>query len=114
MPFSPTVAEDLRAALLPLLQSDEPIDEKRMFGGLALLLHGHMLSGVIDEKIVLRINPAELGEVMGQPGVGPMDFTGRPMKGWLYLRPPASTEDLGAHLARGLRFVRGLPPKAAR
>ena len=114
MPFSPTVAADLRAALLPLLESDAPIDEKRMFGGLALLLRGHMLCGGIDEKIVLRIAPAELGEVMGLPGVGPMDFTGRPMKGWLYLRPPASTDDLGAHLARGLRYVRGLPPKAAK
>jgi TfoX/Sxy family transcriptional regulator of competence genes len=114
MPYNPAIADSLRAALAPQLAAHEIINEQRMFGGLAFLMHGHMCCGVIEDKIVLRINPASLDQVMGMPGVGPMDFTGRPMKGWLYLRPPASTIDLPQHLSFALSHVRALPPKPSR
>ena len=61
------------------------ITEKRMFGGLSFLLHGKMCCGVLKEILVVRVNPNDADEFLKKPYVRPMDFTGRPMKGFLYV-----------------------------
>ena len=65
------------------------ISEKRMFGGLAFLLKGKMLIGVLQENVVVRVLPADHARALKPPSIKPMDFTGHVMKGWLYATGPA-------------------------
>ena len=61
------------------------ISEKKMFGGLSFLLNGKMCCGVLKDILVVRVNPKESEMLLKKPYVRPMDFTGRPMKGFLYV-----------------------------
>lgn len=96
------------------LQGEAGVTEKAMFGGVAFLRHGHMFVGVSGATLMARIGPDAYPAALAQPHVRVMDFTGRPMKGYVFVDPPGLTSD--AALARwvmaGLRFVDGLSPKA--
>ena len=66
--------------------SDLPnIEEKEMFGGIAFMLNNKMCVGVVKEDVMCRIDPDKYEEALEKPGCRPMDFTGRPMKGWIYI-----------------------------
>ncbi len=84
-----------------------------MFGGLAFMVRGHMCSGIVGENFVVRTGPDEYEAALAQPNARPMDFTGRPMRGFVYVAPSgyASTRNLKAWIQRGLRFVSSLPQK---
>lgn len=115
MPFDEATADRLRAALAAELPEPAPsVEEKKMFGGLALMVGGHMCVGVIGDKAIARIGPERYAAAMGAPDTGPMDFTGRPMKGWLYLMPPLVNDPqrLRGFVAQAIAFVGSLgPPK---
>lgn len=99
---------------LRLLLAGETVTEKKMFGGLAFLLHGHMAVAASGQGgILVRVDPAEAEALLAEPGVGPMEMRGRPMKGWLRVGPEALDDDavLRAWAGRGLAFVRTLPPE---
>jgi hypothetical protein len=60
--------------------------ERQTFGGLAFMLGGHMFRGIVQDMLMVRLGPgAEL--TLGRPHVRPMDFTGRPMKGMVFVEP---------------------------
>jgi TfoX/Sxy family transcriptional regulator of competence genes len=109
MPFDEKLAGRVRR----LLDSQRSVEEKRMFGGLAFMVNGHMCCGVLNQDLVVRVAREEHDEAMSRPHVRPMDFTGRPMRGLLYVSPAGfrSARDLGAWVRRSLRFVSSLPPK---
>lgn len=105
--------EDL-ANRLRLLLGDEKITEKKMFGGLAFLLHGHMSVAVSGQGgLMIRVDPAETGAMLHEPGAGPFEMHGRPMKGWVRVNAAALDDDavLRAWAERGLAYARSLPPK---
>lgn len=80
MPFSETLAETLRADL-----GFEPgLTEKKMFGGLAFLLHGNMVCGVIKDGAMYRVGKTNEAQALAL-GAGPMTFTGRKMGGMVEL-----------------------------
>jgi TfoX/Sxy family transcriptional regulator of competence genes len=89
-------------------------EEKKMFGGLAFLLHGNMCVGVHGDDLIVRVDPDEGVRALSEPGVRPFDLTGRPMKGWLLVK--ASELESGRALRRwldaGVSFAASLPPKA--
>ena len=89
------------------------MDEKKMFGGLAFLLHGKMCCGIIKTDLVVRVGPEGFEQALKEPHVRPMDFTGRPMKGYVYVAPAGWREGraLKRWLDRGVRFVAALPGK---
>ena len=66
--------------------------EKRMFGGMAFLIDGKMSCGVNGERMMARIDKARFDEALGEAHVSPMDFTGRPMRGFVYLEKPGWTK----------------------
>jgi TfoX/Sxy family transcriptional regulator of competence genes len=106
--------EELAGRVRSLLDGRADVDEKRMFGGLAFLLAGNMCVGVHEELLIARLAQEEADELLdSEPGVRPMDFTGRPMRGWLFVEPEATAED--ADLERWVRrceaFAASLPPK---
>lgn len=59
----------------------------RMFGGLCFTVYGNMAVGVTGDDLMVRLAPDEGEAALAQPGVRPMDFTGRPMKGFVYVGP---------------------------
>ncbi|HEX9795103.1 MAG TPA: TfoX/Sxy family protein [Planctomycetota bacterium] len=109
MAFDEAIAARLRAALA----RRRGIEERRMFGGLAFLAGGHMACGVVDAKLMVRVGPDGHADALRQPHARPMDFTGKPLRGFVYVEAPgfAADADLEAWIARALEFVRALPPK---
>ena len=104
--------EELADRVRNVLGPRAPV-EKNMFGGLAFLLDGNMAVGVLGEDLVARVGPDAEQESLAQPGARPMDFTGRPMKGWIFVESDAIAEDdqLGSWIDRSLAFVGTLEPK---
>ena len=65
--------------------SHKNIEEKKMFGGLCFMVNNKMCVGVEKERLMLRIDPVKYEEVMQKEGCTPMDFTGKPMKGFVFV-----------------------------
>ena len=84
MAFDPDLAQRLRAVLAAAGQAPA---EKKMFGGLAFMLGGHMFCGVVNDTLMLRLGPDGADHALDRPHVRPMDFTGRPMKGMVFVEP---------------------------
>lgn len=112
------MAYDERAArrVRGALAKHPGIVEKKMFGGLAFLLHGHMCCGVIGDELMVRVGPAAYDAALSQPHARKMDFTGKPLRGFVYVGPAgfASPGDLEAWVARGTEFASSLPSKQRR
>ena len=87
--------------------------EKKMFGGLAFLIHGNMSVGIHGSELIVRIEPTAMDDALKKPGVRIFNMTGRPMKGWLLVSAHALTQDkaLGEWVSRGVSYARSLPPK---
>ena len=109
MAYDEGVAERLRE----LLEDRRGITEKKMFGGLAFMYRGHMLVGIIEDSLMARVGPAEYANALAQANVREMDFTGKPMKGYVYVDPDGfeSDADLSSWVGLCLRFNETLPAK---
>ena len=81
-----------------------------MFGGLAYLSNGKMFAGILNKDLVVRVGPEANDQALKEPHTKPMDFTGRPMKGYIYVGPEGTktAAQLRTWLTRGLKFVSGL------
>ena len=108
MAYDEGLAQRLREAL-----TDQPVKEKKMFGGIAFMLQGNMCCGVNDDELMARVGPEAYEESLAQPHARPMDFTGRPLKGYIYVAPAGfeDDEELQAWVDRCVRFARSLPAK---
>jgi len=108
-----TFDEGLAKRVRSLLRGEHSFKEKRMFGGLAFMVNGHMCCGIVGEDLVVRVGADAYSAALSQPRARPMDFTGRPMRGFVYVGPRGyhSTSTLRSWIRRGLRFVLSLPPK---
>ncbi|MEO8023323.1 TfoX/Sxy family protein [Polaromonas sp.] len=109
MAFDTFLAQRVRAALGPR----PGITERQMFGGLAFLVHGKMFMGIRNSSLMARVGPEHHQDALAMPHVRVMDFTGRAMKGYVYIDPPAVAEDqdLKAWVVWCLEYVAGLPEK---
>lgn len=90
-----------------------PFTEKRMFGGLAFLSRGHMFVGIAKAALMVRVGPTDYTKALRRAHAREMDFTGRPMKGYVFVDPPGfeRDEDLAYWVRAGLSFVATLPAK---
>jgi hypothetical protein len=84
-----------------------------MFGGIAFMLAGNMAVGVIGEDLMVRLDPADVEQALGEPHTRPMDFTGRPARNTIYVDPggTANDEDLGGWVEAGTGIAASLPSK---
>jgi TfoX/Sxy family transcriptional regulator of competence genes len=93
----------------------EPVVEKKMFGGLAFLLNGHMsVSASRQGGLLVRVDPADSDALLAEPGVTLMQMGSRPpMDGWLRVAPEAVADEASLEhwVERGLAHARSLPPK---
>ena len=87
--------------------------EKKMFGGIAFMVSGNMCCGVVGEELMARVGPEQYEQALQQPFAREMDFTGKPMKGFVYVASAGfvTDEDLQAWVARCEQFARTLPAK---
>ena len=107
--------EDLADRVRTVLPAGEPVTERQMFGGLAFMLGGRMFCGIVKDALMARLGPEAAGRALGQPHVRPMDFTGRPMKGMVFIDPPGLQGDaLRQWVDAAAGCARGLPSKPAR
>jgi len=105
--------EGLAQRIRDVLGDRSHISEKKMFGGLAFLLGGHMCVGVVGDELMIRVGPKAYDEAVRRPHARQMDFTGRPMKGFVYVgcKGFESDADLRSWVARGADFAASLPAK---
>ncbi len=61
------------------------VEEKKMFGGLCFMVNGKMCVGVEQARLMVRLDPAKYDEAIKKDGAAPMDFTGRVMKGFVFV-----------------------------
>lgn len=87
--------------------------EKKMFGGLAFMVNGHMSCGVVNDTLMARVGPETYQQALDLPYAREMDFTGKALRGFVYVAPEGieSDPELESWVALSLRFVRSLPPK---
>ena len=87
------------------------ISERKMFGGLAFMLRGNMCCGINGSDLVIRVGPDAYAEALADPAARPMDFTGRPLRGLVYVgkKGYATDRDLASWIARAVRFAESLP-----
>ena len=105
--------EDMAYRIRVALADQTGVTEKKMFGGLAYMVNGHMCCGIAKGSLMVRVGPEQYEEALAQTYAKEMDFTGRPMRGMIYVDPDGyrSDADLQAWVDRGLTFVSSLPPK---
>lgn len=105
--------EGLAERLRDLVSDDSSMSERKMFGGLAFLCGGNMAFGIVGDELMVRVGPDDWTDALGQPHAREMDFTGRSMKGLVYVGVAgfAEDDDLQDWVARGVAYARSLPPK---
>lgn len=103
--------EKLAQRVRSLIVKHKGMSEKKMFGGIAFLLFGKMCCGVLKDDLVVRIGFEDYERALNKPHVRPMDFTGQPMKGYVYVGPEAirTARSLQAWLDKSIGFVTSLP-----
>lgn len=110
--FSEALAERIREALA----GTTGVAEKRMFGGIAFMLRGHMFVGVVDATLMARVGPYEYESALARPHVRVMDFTGKPLRGYVYVDPAGirTAKQLKGWTEKCATFAATLPEKVKR
>lgn len=112
MAYSEQLAQRIRDALA----GNRAVTERKMFGGIAFLRHGHMFAGVLDSSLMARVGKPNHADSLGRRHVRPMDFTGKPMQGYVFIDAPGvrTEAQLRFWLERCEQFVSTLPAKRSR
>jgi TfoX/Sxy family transcriptional regulator of competence genes len=99
--------EQLAKRVRKCLASRSDVVEKKMFGGLCFMVGGAMCCGLTKTDFMVRVGPERYDEALAQPHARPMDFTGRPLKGMVYVAPEGIRTDgaLARWVRRGLEFL---------
>ena len=78
--------EDLADRVREVMPADAEVTERKMFGGLAFLLRGHMFAGIVGSELMVRIGSEAAQRALELDHVREMDFTGRPMKNMIFVQ----------------------------
>ena len=109
MAFDEGLAERIRAAV----QEQPGMSERKMFGGLCFMCNGNMSFGIVGDDLMVRVGTDAHAAALALPHTREMDFTGRSMRGMVYVDEAGFNEDqdLDLWLQRGLDYAASLPPK---
>jgi TfoX/Sxy family transcriptional regulator of competence genes len=90
------------------------VEEKKMFGGLCFMVSSHMCCGIVKETLMARVGPDNYEKCLARKHASEMDFTGRALKGMVYVSPKGieSDKNLAEWLDTCTGFIESLPPKA--
>ena len=106
--------EDLANRIREILATTANIDEKRMFGGLAFLVNGHMAVAASGKGgLMVRVPPEDTATLLAREHVEPMVMAGRETRGWLRVSADGvrTARQLRPWVTRGVDFASGLAPK---
>jgi TfoX/Sxy family transcriptional regulator of competence genes len=105
--------ENLLSRIREVLAERDDIVEKKMFGGISFMLQGNFACGLNKDNLVVRVGLEQYEETLTHPHAREMDFTGRPMKGWVYVASEGyeSDKDLSQWVQLGIDFALSLPAK---
>jgi TfoX/Sxy family transcriptional regulator of competence genes len=105
--------EDLAQRVREVLAARSDLGERKMFGGIAFMVTGNMACGVLKEDLIVRLGDDEGEKALAEDGVRPFDFTGKPMKGIVYVSPERISNDaeLAEWVEAGADYAASLPPK---
>ncbi len=109
MAYDSKLADRVRTAL----EGHLGLVEKKMFGVIAFMLNGNMCCGVINDDLMVRVGPDGFEDALARPHARPMDFTGRPMKGFVFVGPEGTQTESNVEkwVLRGVAFAGSLPAK---
>ena len=109
MPYSESLASRIR----DVLAGRHGITERKMFGGIAFMLHGNMCVGVWNTSMIARLGREQAAAALEAPHVVEFDITGRPMKGWVVIEAEGIDTDKQLHgwIEGAVEFVGTLPRK---
>jgi TfoX/Sxy family transcriptional regulator of competence genes len=109
MAYDEALADRVREVISP--RAD--VKELKMFGGVGFTIAGNMAVGVIKEDLMVRLDPGDAEKALAEEGVREFDFSGRPMKGWIFVSPERTSEDdgLAEWVEAGADYAASLPSK---
>ena len=108
MAYDDKLAARVRKALPPSTN----IEERKMFGGLAFLIGGNMACGIVGDALMVRVGADGYEAALTRSHARPMEFTGRPMTGMVFVDPPGLDEEgLATWVALGAGYAASLPAK---
>ena len=109
MPYDDQLASRVRA----LVSGDASMSERKMFGGPCFMTNGHMCFGIVGDDLMVRVGPERWEQSLARPFTREMDFTGRSMRGMVYVSSQGLGEerDLQQWVDSGLDYASSLPPK---
>jgi hypothetical protein len=105
--------EDLADRVLERLLRQPGLEQKTMFGGVSFMVQGNFACGIVKNHLCVRVGKDAYDDALGLPDARPMDFTGNPMTGWVFVGPLGTVDDetLREWVERGLSNALSLPPK---
>ncbi len=105
--------EQLADRVRDLIVGHGEVSERKMFGGIGFMVSGNMAVGVIGEELIVRLDPEDAEDAISEPGVRKFDFTGRPMRGWIFVAARATADDdaLASWVEAGAGYAASLPAK---
>ncbi|NQV12347.1 TfoX/Sxy family protein [Candidatus Uhrbacteria bacterium] len=105
--------EELAQRVHDALEGIENVTAKKMFGAHVFMIGGHMTVGVDADRIMLRVGKDQYDEVLAMEYVSMMNFTGKPLTGFVFIDPEgfAEDDDLQKWVNMALSFTTSLPPK---
>lgn len=111
---SVTYDETLADRVRGVLGDDPRLTERKMFGGLAFMIDGNMCVGIVGDDLMVRVGRDAYDATLSLPHAREMDFTGRPMRGFVFVAAAGITrrERLEAWVDRGLSYAESLPAKS--
>lgn len=107
--------EDLADRIRELISAGAGVSERRMFGGLAFLIDGHLAVAASSRGgMMVRVEPAQAPRLYGRPHVHPLEMRGVELKGWLHVEHEGlrTRRQLRPWVFRGVAYAGSLPPKS--
>ena len=106
--------EVLAERVQDVLGDSDGLTSRKMFGGIAYMIHGNMACGVVDDKVMLRLGNEGAAKALSKESyISPMDFTGKKMNSMVYLDDGGHESDaiLATWVNEAATFARSLPKK---
>jgi len=106
-------SEELAQRIRDVIDDRPGVTERKMFGGIAWMVNGNMACGTLGEDLMVRLDREDAEAALTEDHVGPMDFTGRPMRGLITVGADGVEDDaeLGRWVEAGADFAESLPAK---
>jgi TfoX N-terminal domain len=106
-------SEELADRVREVIDGRPGVTERKMFGGIAWMVNGNMACGIIGEDLMVRLERDDAEVALGEEHVSPMEFTGRPMRGFVTVEAAgiADSAGLGHWVDAGADFAESLPSK---